>query len=456
MAEYLYLDLREGHGNLLGLYWELNSPSLGEYWTLNTGASPNAVKESTLSQILQGTPHPKYYLSRTACLGILRRAEARGKGLPPQLKLALEIQAGSIGQKYQPMTMDAYHINQRDEGVELEGISGTLMATRKIQMQTFVTQELMAFAANQRDEVRNIGGCSGTLQAQPGMKQQTFIAVPPVLCINDQGGQCMDLSEDVCGTLRSQMGGHLPVVLDSNLGVSEIDGYCYPAVTAGLENHGNNQPILFENHGIDSRYTGPHKVAPTISASYGTGGNNTPLISSHMAGSYCIAGNIIDRETHNGGNGFGYQPDISYTLNTADSHAVFSQQRSDGYLESGVASTQAARQCKDATDLVYEVAGLDCRNGGENGDLCGTLQSKATGGYSLNSVHPVRTGNLIRRLTPLECERLQGFPDGWTDIAKGSDSARYKALGNSVAIPCVEFVMRGIAYFLSKPINERL
>ena len=53
--------------------------------------------------------------------------------------------------------------------------------------------------------------------------------------------------------------------------------------------------------------------------------------------------------------------------------------------------------------------------------------------------------NLIRRLTPLECERLQGFPDGWTDIPGASDSARYKALGNSVAIPCVEFIMSRIA-----------
>ena len=54
------------------------------------------------------------------------------------------------------------------------------------------------------------------------------------------------------------------------------------------------------------------------------------------------------------------------------------------------------------------------------------------------------TGELIRRLTPLECERLQGFPDGWTKQPGASDSARYKALGNSVAIPCVEFIMRGI------------
>lgn len=55
-----------------------------------------------------------------------------------------------------------------------------------------------------------------------------------------------------------------------------------------------------------------------------------------------------------------------------------------------------------------------------------------------------KANQLIRRLTPLECERLQGFPDGWTLTETASDSARYKALGNSVAIPCVTFVLRGI------------
>lgn len=88
------LDLTPGVGNLLGQsYWEINSHWLGELWTLNTGVSPSAAKESSLSQILQGEVPRKYYLSRTACLGILRRAKARGKELPPQLKRALEIQA---------------------------------------------------------------------------------------------------------------------------------------------------------------------------------------------------------------------------------------------------------------------------------------------------------------------------------------------------------------------------
>lgn len=93
------LDLTPGVGNLLGQsYWEINSHWLGELWTLNTGVSPSAAKESSLSQILQGEVPHKYYLSRTACLGILRRAKARGKELPPQLKRALEIQA-EAGQK---------------------------------------------------------------------------------------------------------------------------------------------------------------------------------------------------------------------------------------------------------------------------------------------------------------------------------------------------------------------
>ena len=96
-----------------------------------------------------------------------------------------------------------------------------------------------------------------------------------------------------------------------------------------------------------------------------------------------------------------------------DHHAVYSRQRVDDFRENGVVSTQSARQHKDATDLV--------------------CQKTETYAY------------LIRRLTPLECERLQGFPDSWTDIPSASDSARYKALGNSVAIPCVEFIMGRIA-----------
>lgn len=91
------------------------------------------------------------------------------------------------------------------------------------------------------------------------------------------------------------------------------------------------------------------------------------------------------------------------------------------------------------------IAAVDCRNGTESPNINGTLQAKSNGGSSVNLQNVCRVNNVVHRLTPLECERLQGFPDGWTDIGdwtdskgkvhKSSDSARYKALGNSIALP---------------------
>ena len=92
---FQFLDLRPGGGNLLGPCSETNAPLLGEYWTLNTGASPKDAVESSLSRILQETVPRRYYLSKTACLGILRRAEERGKDLPPQLEAAPKVGGGS-------------------------------------------------------------------------------------------------------------------------------------------------------------------------------------------------------------------------------------------------------------------------------------------------------------------------------------------------------------------------
>ena len=94
-------------------------------------------------------------------------------------------------------------------------------------------------------------------------------------------------------------------------------------------------------------------------------------------------------------------------------------------------------------ELYQETVGALCR-----GDEKGTGNQYVSQNKCIVNPPTVEVGLLIRRLTPLECERLQGFPDGWTNIPGASDSARYKALGNSVAIPCVEYVMRGIAIVL--------
>ena len=120
-----------------------------------------------------------------------------------------------------------------------------------------------------------------------------------------------------------------------------------------------------------------------------------------------------------------------------------------GFKGGEVVSTQSARQYKDATDLVCQpsVYGQSQFGGYQEGVSTLRASGRDHGGGSENlAIAAIReTPQLIRRLTPLECERLQGFPDGWTDIPGASDSARYKALGNSLAIPCVEFIMSRIA-----------
>ena len=105
-----------------------------------------------------------------------------------------------------------------------------------------------------------------------------------------------------------------------------------------------------------------------------------------------------------------------------DRHAVFARQRVDEFRNDDIASTQSARQAKDATDLVVE---------------------------------PDRQyAQLIRRLTPWECELLQGFPLGWTDIPSASDSARYRALGNSIPVPCVEFIMKSLQAVAAMEVDD--
>ena len=168
--------------------------------------------------------------------------------------------------------------------------------------------------------------------------------MPSVMYLHDQGGQRMDVCENMTGTLRASEKGH--------------------------------QPLVYENHGVDARIRESSEISPTVTARFGTGGGNTPLVQEPNE-VYCIVGNIIDRQPENGGNGCGYQENLAYTITTVDRQVVYARQRVDEFKNDNIASTQSARQAKDATDLVVE---------------------------------PDRQhAQLIRRLTPLECERLQGL-----------------------------------------------
>lgn len=364
-------------------------------------------------------------------------------------------------------------------------------------------------------------------------------------CLNDQGGQRMDLTEDVTNTLRAES--HHP-------------------------------PLVFENHSQDSRYTGPLDVAQTVLSTFGTGGNNQPFVvetpktlkirsgcegggkgpliqddksatlgcnndqtlfvpsvfgicskdSNAMKSSNPHSG-IYKAETSrtldaNGGNpscnqggmavvalegngarpshkGSGYSEDnISFTLNATEQHGVaygidratynMGQNAQFGIaVEEEVEPTMVAKGPGAVAHPVYTTSKNSYHMEAEE-DVANTLVATDYKDPPTISEEPYY---IVRRLTPTECARLQGFPDWWCDdlgTAKPSDeelyywykvfetwrlatapdskpktskqikkwlanpysdSAEYKMWGNGVALPCVVFVLSGIVYYSQFP-----
>ena len=168
---------------------------------------------------------------------------------------------------------------------------------------------------------------------------------------------------------------------------------------------------------------------------------------------WCLQGNGIDRADTAGCNGRGWREDVSYTLNTIDRPAVCYDMTH---------ACDVIRDCGEVSPTLKARMGT----GGNNVPICiGNGQtdqlrmSDKVG--ALNCMHDqqcVMLHNIVRRLTPLECERLQGYPDGWTDIGdwtdskgklhKAADTPRYKALGNSIAIPFWDWMLRRMSEYL--------
>lgn len=180
--------------------------------------------------------------------------------------------------------------------------------------------------------------------------------------------------------------------------------------------------------------------APTLTAAAGMSGNNQPMICAVSSGTnQCPSVLIFDRAqitSPNNRSTVGPDKPCSALHTFGEVPAVCYQMQGFGdYREGDVASNCKQRDYKDSTDLV--VSSVDCRN--------------------------VRTGMIVRRLTPMECERLQGFPDHWTDIGewrdskgklrKPSDSPRYKALGNSIALPFWDFLAKRISAQYLRPVT---
>lgn len=261
------------------------------------------------------------------------------------------------------------------------------------------------------------------------------VVAPAVLCLNDQGGNVMGVSHDVSSTLRAQEHGHQPSILDMS-------------------------------HACDIiRDCG--EIVPSLQARMGTGGNQVPLITYGVGNGQANEASIMAEEvsqalnTMHDAQAILYQPKSAMEENWAESETK-------NALRAGESKVSHVVVCEDVSpalrakandpyreDMAAYIASVDCRNFCEGGETNGTLQAKSNGGTSYNLQNTVRTGMIVRRLTPMECERLQGFPDGWTDIgewrdSKGklrrpSDSPRYKALGNSIALPFWDFLAKRIS-----------
>lgn len=172
------------------------------------------------------------------------------------------------------------------------------------------------------------------------------------------------------------------------------------------------------------------EVASTLRASE-SGTNQVPSVA------YAIAANTIDRAPKNGGNGTGYSEELCYTLTTADRHAVAFPWNTDAMLTANDEVSPTLRAAHSGGPVVCMASDQANAEIMEECRPCQTArQHKGTA--------IVASGYVVRRLMPVECERLQGFPDGWTDLGGTADAPRYKACGNSMAVPVINYIGRRI------------
>lgn len=365
------------------------------------------------------------------------------------------------------------------------------------------------------------------------------------VCLNDQGGSRMNVTEDVAATLRAENHGHSPCVIGSAGFCTEHSaqarGIGYEEETSPTLRAGTVPATVYENHSQDTRYTGPLETAPTVNATYGMGGNNQPFVvetpKTLKVRSGCDGGGkgALLRENKSATLGCSndqtvFVPKV-YGICSKDSNAMKSANPKSGFYEAETS------RCLDANGgnptcnqggmavvaLQGSMVGRADKNGpqgsGVNEDVSFTLDAAdrhavaycmTTGNYTQtlkeqsptlmardykdpSVVNETEPEYIVRRLTPTECARLQGFPDWWcaglgTDeptedemefwtevfethrlvvgtssrpksrnqIVKWlkdphSDSAEYKMWGNGVALPNVYFVLSGIVYYAQLP-----
>lgn len=395
--------------------WEDDGAWCGELTTRNTGECPNAVVVSRLSQILEETPHPKYNLTAKACQGILRRAERRGKDLQKLLKAVLIRQSQGVSPQErteapaptEAPTSYAVRIRGGCDG----GGKGALVQTEKSgTLGTGNDQTIFCMATQQGGSELRTDDRAPTLTVAAGMSGNN----QPVVCAgfklgNSEQARSIGYQEELSPTLNAECGGNKPAVVA-------------PAVALDM------------THACDVIRECGEQV-PALQARMGTGGNQVPLTYGIGNGQACEASIMAE--------------EVSQTLNTMhDAQAVLTYQDVTGTLSPG-----AHAGSYNGQDAYNDM--LVC---GATPDVAHALREKAPCAYREDAeTYPVQN-MVVRRLTPLECTRLQGYPDGWVDIGdwtdekgkkhKDADSPKYKALGNSIALPFWDWMLRRMARYL--------
>ena len=455
--------------------WEDDGAWCGELTTRNTGECPNAVVVSRLSQILEETPHPKYNLTAKACQGILRRAERRGKDLPKLLKEVLirQSQGASPQERMEaPAPTEAptsYAVRIRG-GCDGGG-KGALVQTEKSgTLGTGNDQTIFCLQGNGIDRA-DTDGCNGK-----GWKADESYTLNTI----DRPAVC---AEVVCMTPWDAQSQRV------------YDGSGVSPTLSSRENSGLNREAVLcawfkAGQGAQAGGIGySEEVSPTLAAAP-SGTNRTPAVVAYSFDSLS-SNSMKSKNPHSGCR----EVDVAKTLDTTDptpsknqggiavvapavaldmTHAcdvirecgeqvpaLQAQMGTGGNqvpLTYGIGNGQVceasimAEEVSQTLNTMHDAQAVMCE------DVSHALRAKAACAYREDAeTYPVQN-MVVRRLTPLECTRLQGYPDGWVDIGdwtdekgkkhKDADSPKYKALGNSIALPFWDWMLRRMARYL--------
>ena len=284
---------------------------------------------------------------------------------------------------------------------EREGVPGDFEESREARQGTATDAERgIDKAISFQERGGKPGGDKGILIQNERTGALSTLNNQSVCCLNDQGGSVMGVSENVTGALRAQEHGHQPRVY----GISAYNGTEHHAVC--VENHPADSRVQIKDDGI----------VQTLSGRMGTGGGNVPMVIEPV----CV------------GNGQLAQARISDKVR--------------------------ALNCMHDQQAVITY-GLDRAsfNQGKNAKFNFSVDEELVGAQTAKGPGAVYN-SVVRRLTPLECTRLQAYPDGWVDIGewvdskgkthKDADSPKYKALGNSIALPFWEWMAKRMRPYL--------